>query len=165
MKLPRYEDRWEPFQRGAPATFTHDEVHRAADAYNMTYEEMLPVYEKLTKDVIWINNRYQVNIDYEPDTLGEGWPKIIHLSIKRRDKAPLHDWRDLQRIKNELVGPEHEAIELYPAESRVVDTANQYHLWCFADDRVRIPVGWPTRLVTEVEANGSRQRPFRKQKP
>jgi hypothetical protein len=37
----------------------------------------------------------------------------------------VHDWRDLQRIKNQLVGPECEAVELYPAESRKVDTANQ----------------------------------------
>jgi len=28
-----------------------------------------------------------------------------------------------------IVGEEHEAFEVYPAESRLVDTANQYHLW------------------------------------
>ena len=28
-------------------------------------------------------------------------------------------------IKNLIVGPEHEGFEIYPAESRLVDTANQ----------------------------------------
>jgi hypothetical protein len=54
-----------------------------------------------------------------------------HLSICRTDKQAVHDWRAFQRIKNELAGPEWEAVEIYPAESRLVDMANQYHLWCF----------------------------------
>jgi hypothetical protein len=55
--------------------------------------------------------------------------KTVHLSIKRFDRGPVRDWRHLQQIKNEVVGPEAEAFEIFPAESRLVDTANQYHLW------------------------------------
>jgi hypothetical protein len=84
---------------------------------------------------------------------------MVHLSIKRRDKLPIHDWRDIQRIKNELVGPEIEGMELYPAESRLVDTANQYHIWCFPN--ATFPFGFHEgRLVTEAESDGSKQRPF-----
>lgn len=74
----------------------------------------------------------------------------------------MHDWRDLQAIKNELVGPEHEAIELYPAESRLVDTANQYHLWVLKDPSQRIPVGWTQRLVMDHDPADTsiRQRPL-----
>jgi len=55
--------------------------------------------------------------------------EMVHLSIKRNDRQPVSDWRDKLRIKNELCGPESEAVELYPSMSRVVDGANQFHLW------------------------------------
>src|SRR5690348_14199677 len=51
---------------------------------------------------------------------------FIRLSIRRHDGEPCNNWRDLQQIKNELVGPEFEAVELFPAESRLIDTCNQY---------------------------------------
>jgi hypothetical protein len=85
------------------------------------------------------------------------------LSIKRHDRRPIHDWRHLQRIKNALVGEQHEAVELYPAESRLVDTANQYHLWVLADPNKRFPMGWDQRLVEGPESAarvGAAQRPF-----
>jgi hypothetical protein len=83
----------------------------------------------------------------------------VHLSIKRRDKLPVHDWRDLQRIKTELLGPECEAVELYPAESRVVDTANQYHLWGMADPAFRFPIGWNEgRCLDDIAMPNGRQR-------
>lgn len=55
----------------------------------------------------------------------------IHLSIRRVDRKASRDWRHFQRIKNELVGPEREAIEVFPPESKLVDTANQYHLFVY----------------------------------
>jgi hypothetical protein len=91
-----------------------------------------------------------------------GWPcDIIHLSIKTKTKRADHDWRDFQRIKNELVGPEHEAVELYPAESRLVDTSNQFHLWVMADPSFKYPFGWHQRFVSEGNPMGTKQRPFR----
>lgn len=107
---------------------------------------------------ILLSSRYQVTImDDAPN--GFDTP-IIHLSIKRIDRNPIHDWRDLQRIKNAIVGEENEAFELYPAESRLVDTANQYHLWAFTDKRVRIPCGFTSRLVSEEQIGSAQQRPF-----
>ncbi len=53
-----------------------------------------------------------------------------------------------------------EAVELYPAESRKVDTANQYWLWCFRSDKVRFPIGFQERAVTDVPLGKSVQRPF-----
>ena len=86
---------------------------------------------------------------------------VAWLSIKRRDREVIRDWRELQAIKNAIVGPEHEGFELYPAESRLVDTANQFHLFVFMDRRVRMPVGFVDREVTgtaEAMAVGARQR-------
>lgn len=65
-----------------------------------------------------------------------------HLSIKRFDKAACRDWRHFQWIKNEVCGAEREAIEVFPAESRLLDAANQYHLWVLPEGHVmRVGVG------------------------
>jgi hypothetical protein len=54
------------------------------------------------------------------------------LSIKRSDGQPIRTWRVLQDIKNAVAGNERYAVEIYPPESKVTDTANIYHLWVFA---------------------------------
>lgn len=103
-----------------------------------------------------INSRYQVNFYHFDTPVGQG----TYLSIKHRDKSPIHDWRDLQRIKNELLGPEVEACELYPAESRLVDTSNQYHLWCLPEGQ-HFSFGFHGRCVVDGHGSlGSVQRPF-----
>lgn len=79
--------------------------------------------------------------------------KMTYLSIKRNDKKYIHDWRDFQKIKNELVGIDYEAFEIYPNEKRLVDTANQYHLFCFQKNYI-IPVGWLHRSVVNEELKG-----------
>jgi hypothetical protein len=56
-------------------------------------------------------------------------PGQMHLSIKRYDRRPIRNWRHFQQIKNEVCGEESEGVEVYPAESRLADNANQYHLW------------------------------------
>ena len=55
------------------------------------------------------------------------------LAIKRTDRAPIRSWRALQDIKNSIVGEGVVAIEIYPRECEVTDTANMYHLWVFRD--------------------------------
>ena len=97
---------------------------------------------------------------------------FIQLNIARCDGEPCHSWRDFQEIKNELVGPENEGVELFPAESRLVDTANQYHLWVMADPRYRFPFGYPRRLVFEqpllhpsLGADGMAQTPLLAERP
>ena len=118
---------------------------------------------------IFRNDRYQVLVtDCTPDLSvsppeGCGFPPLVWLSIKRIDREPIHDWRELQDIKNALVGPECEAVELYPAESRLTDTANQYHLWCITDPEIRWPFGYRARELAspeEAARNGAKQRAF-----
>ena len=65
----------------------------------------------------------------------------------------IHDWRHFQLIKNELVGEEIEAIELYPAESRLHDTANQFHLFCNPIG-TKVKFGWNFRDVDYTEQIG-----------
>lgn len=109
-------------------------------------------------DAAFRNSRYLVLLRKVmfPEPFGPG----IHLSIKRHDKNTIHDWRDFQRIKNEILGPEMEAIELYPANSRLVDAANQYHLWCFPE--LPMNFGFDIRDVTGDKDTQytAKQRPF-----
>lgn len=101
------------------------------------------------------NSRYIVAV-YEEH------PLFLHLSIKHRLPGVynyLQDWRDYQRIKNALTGLEAEGMQLYPAESRLVDAANQFHLWVLKQGD--IPLGFRERLVSEGDAGiGVQQRPF-----
>lgn len=80
--------------------------------------------------VLFSNNRYHV-IVYLHKNRVEGGPGVFHLSIRNNDRSAKRDWRDFQRIKNEFLGPEYEAVEVYPRESQLADMANQFHLWAF----------------------------------
>jgi hypothetical protein len=112
--------------------------------------------EDVLKCETWINDLYQVQKRYHDQGL-------VHLNIRRRDGAPIiRDWRHFQLIKNQLIGEECEAVELYPAESRKVDSANKYHLYGVTDPTFRFPFGWEERDVSYEEHRnvpGMRQRP------
>ena len=115
------------------------------------------LYDPAVHGYVFKNSQYTAYRRMILDDAGE--LAMIHLSVKRNDKEPIRDWRDMQRIKNELCGPEWEGVELYPAESRLVDTANQFHLWCFP---FRLQFGFHEgRLVDNVAvgAMGGKQRP------
>jgi hypothetical protein len=88
---------------------------------------------------VFLNNIYRVLVRREPP--------IVHLTITRLDGQPCKNWRHFQLIKNEIVGPEFEAVELFPAESRLVDMDNEYHLWVNADNGFRFPFGYERRHV------------------
>ena len=113
--------------------------------------------------VVLRNNIYTVHVEGcdVPAPMGP----VAWLSIKRNDRQTIHDWRELQRIKNEIMGEECEAVEIYPAESRVHDTANQYHLWCFAPG-YQLPFGYAGRFVADEKNKpgtagaNAKQRPF-----
>lgn len=150
---------WTPFERGYLPPIDDKAVADQAAKLGKPFAEIRAVYEAIAREErVWINSRYQVNVREIPT---EDGPPMHHLSIKRRDKAVIHDWRDLQRIKNELCGPEREAVEIYPAESRLVDTSNQYHLWVLPAGE-RVPFGFNGRLVLEEPGGNAVQRPFEK---
>lgn len=57
------------------------------------------------------------------------WGCIDHLLLRRHDQGLIFPWADLQRIKDELLGPERVAVEVFPPQSQLVDDANCRHLW------------------------------------
>lgn len=123
-------------------------------------EELIQETVKRANDCVrWNNDKYQVSI-FQAEVYDENWPAMWHLSIRRHDRYPVFNWRDIQTIKNELIGPENEAIQLFPAESRLVDGANQYHLFALKDPAMQFPFGFTNRMVTERQIGKSKNRKF-----
>ena len=117
-------------------------------------------------DHVWRNDRYQVWV-WEQNRTSQGeLGKVTWLSIKRNDRKPIdvNHWRELQRIKNAICGPEREAVQLYPAESRLVDTSNQYHLFVLPEGK-RLPFGYLRRHVITNPDQGAVQRPWLEKQP
>jgi hypothetical protein len=149
------ESPWTPFEAATAAPISERALRLAAERLNLPLEH---VREELMDEIhgpqIFINSRYQVAMRL--------WnPDVMYLSIKRLDQQPTRSWRDLQRIKNELVGPENEGVELFPAESRLIDRANQFHLFVLTDPAARFPFGYKhTRDVGPAVGVGEAQEPF-----
>jgi len=128
------------------------------DFPELTKAEAQGVVDHLRRCEHWLSPIYHVQIDKECQH-GFAGLTVWHLSIKRIDKQPIRDWRVMQAIKSGVVGAEVEAIELYPAESRVVDTSNQYHLFCFPNGE-RVPCGYTAGMRTDNPGvEGAVQRP------
>lgn len=115
-------------------------------------------------DEIWVNPEYQCFVTYL-DRRGKAG--LLSLSVKRTDKRPAHDWRELQAIKNEVAGWEREAVEIYPAEARLVDEADQTWLWVMPAG-MAVQLGFPVRTVdtpisraTRASSGKGSQRPWR----
>jgi len=107
---------------------------------------ILSYIEKEKSAEVWGNLIYQANVyrnQYANDMVHvEDWQdKCGYISLKRRDKRPINSWQDVQTIKNRLFGIEREAIQIFPAESRMVNMANQYHLFVFPEGYI-IPFGY-----------------------
>jgi len=132
------------------------------------------VLRDLSKDELWANDLYVAHVRRRT---GPGWfdkskevfnafgadiGEVAWISVKRHDKQPIFDWRHMQLLKNDIVGPEAEAMQLFPAESRLVDTANQYHLFAVLEG-VTLPFGFAHRAVSDsklAEAVHAKQRDF-----
>ncbi len=87
--------------------------------------------------IAYVNSRYSVQVSFVETAIG----KVCHLWIRQHDGEMPRAWSDLQRIKNAIAGPECTAVEVFPPESELVDSANMAHLWVY-------PPGWvmPFRL-------------------
>ena len=152
---------WSPFQLAAPITMPDEEtIFKHAQQAKVPVQVIRDMYTDLMKDTVYLNSRYQVNYRLYPGK--HGVPDFISLSIKRRDKQRVgpERYRDFLRIKNELVGPLHEGFEIYPSMERNVDTANQYYIWVFADEKMRIPIGFGESQMSSHSMGKSHNEPF-----
>ena len=98
-----------------------------------------PVYE-----TSFISGRYQVEVHQHHSLIAKSGRQydnllifdndIFWFSFKRRDKTAILDRNEYQKLVNVWSNWFNKDIpmaffELFPAESRLVDTSNQYHLW------------------------------------
>jgi hypothetical protein len=87
---------------------------------------------------IWANDTYEV-MEYDSGD-------VTWLSIKRYDRAAVHNWRHMQQMKNEICGEFREGVELYPSEARIADNANQFHMYVLPEG-MEVPLGFPDGMV------------------
>jgi len=100
--------------------------------------KVYPDPDRSGRNVLFYSNRLYAATVRQFD---DGWPlgggPWAQIGVYCPDGEPRHDWRELQCIKNDIVGPEWEGIELFPAESRLLDPSNYYLLYCAP----KIPIG------------------------
>ena len=141
-------------------------LNKGMKAYKIAkaYYELNPCEEIWTNTTYIVHVRRNLEVPGMPleQTDGKERPTLMtHLSIKRNDNRAIIDWREFQWIKNQLCGDECVGVEIYPKESHLVDTANQFHIWVF-EEAIHLPFGWTTRIVSDKEtaAKNSTQRKF-----
>jgi hypothetical protein len=129
-----------------PEMLRAEEVWRS-DRYECTVRYMMPIPEAQWETAgsewrvgcehcnHWIRGEDQANVEglmhkhlREAHGSRDG---MIHLSIHANDRGPMRNWRHLQQIKNEVAGEDRTAVEIFPPEAELTDTANEYHLWVF----------------------------------
>lgn len=77
---------------------------------------------------IYKNNRFTVMIaDNARTTAGQAMLAYIVPHNAGRDVF----WKDLQRIKNEIFGPEVLGVQYFPKESKLIDEVNVYWLFVY----------------------------------
>ena len=107
------------------------------------------------------NNIYEVAVEIS-STRG------VHITVNRKDNTPIEGWYDLWNIKNDIVGEECYAWEIYPPISCLVDGQHQRHLFCATDPlhmfslhegayvNVALPPDWEIKnLFTRGKPTGS----------
>lgn len=106
----------------------------------------------------WRNDLYLITVRrYDNGWFFDPASPWVYIGIAAMDGAARHDWRDMQRIKNDICGAEWEAAELFPAESRLMDPSNYYLLFCAP----KIPIGrLHGRQIADPSNSLAPQRPW-----
>lgn len=140
---------------------SRSEFRKSIIAAGGTRKEADKMYRDAKHQETYVNSLYVVQINRD---CNHGWGGTVpggmfELTLRRQDRGPLMDWRDIQQIKNQLVGDECEMVQLFPAEERLRDSANQYWFYGFNNKEVRFPFGMFGRVVNDGNDFGnSKQR-------
>ena len=87
---------------------------------------------------VWRSQRFLVQEFVEPR------PVVVRLSVNRTTLDGLRwkegiSWDELQEIKNSCGYADADAVEIFPAQSDIVNVANMRHLWVMLE---KLPFGW-----------------------
>lgn len=86
---------------------------------------------------VYLNNCFIVQVYDQPTS----WGMTKRVMIRWNDARPEIGWTMLQKIKNDIFGPERVCLEVFPAESNKQDVANVYWLWLMPED-FDCPIEW-----------------------
>lgn len=92
---------------------------------------------------VYLNNMFVVQV-YDHPTI---WGETKRVMIRWNDARPEIGWSMLQRIKNDIFGPERVALEVFPAESNKQDVANVYWIWLLPEG-FDCPIEWKRNKAT-----------------
>lgn len=107
---------------------------------------------------VWVSRQYLVQV-FEVESY---WKR---LTICRVDQREIREsWDALQRIKNEVVGPESWAVESYPADTDLMNVAPMRHLWIVPAD-VTLPCQWRRGTMSDQAAARLGMKPIGRPRP
>jgi hypothetical protein len=101
---------------------------------------------------VWENARYSCRVTFLPRSHGTLFGhEVVRLGIQNEDQSARRDWRDFMAIKRDVLGPDWEAIELYPHDGRICDPSNYFILYAI---RGEFPFGiaGPSRVCQPEDA-------------
>lgn len=67
------------------------------------------------------------------------YPGVTHLAVTSLS-AVRPTWHEMQRIKDEIAGPDRFGVEVYPPRDEIVDGADMFHLWVWPEGKT-LPFG------------------------
>ena len=126
-KKPTPKKVWQPLVRD-PDWYRDQKRAEVAETVRAKFPDISDgALDDLISDETWGNDRYTVSVHLlDGDRDG-----FVELAVHNHNRTPHVPWRHLQQIKNEVLGPDREAVQLFPAEDRLVDTANEYWLYVY----------------------------------
>jgi len=153
---------------GAPGSaLAEHEPQEPAEAWRPLYRAAV-TRSRLTAETAPVPDGYEIygNDLYTVTVLPLGPVGGKVLSYHRHDRRCGPDWRHEQLIKNQVAGEEAWGVSIYPPESRLLDTANEFWIFCQPAGTFRLP-GVPGfhqgREVATAPVHAEslrRQRPF-----
>jgi len=101
------------------------------------FPNKLEMLEDNGSRIVLGNDVYNVSVYFVEDTMFKT-DGVYQINVSRVDGCAVRDWRDLQWIKNCIVGPEGEGLELFPSESRLLDPSNMYTIWAWNNTKIKL---------------------------
>ena len=115
-EVKKYGAKWTPFvQVSSDRTAVVGNLDAVAKQFGVPLDVVREVAaETFSNAKLYLNSIFEVEI--KPATQPNGW---LHLAVRRRNGVAGVTWAENQHIKDELVGPDCEGIELLPAAARL----------------------------------------------
>ncbi len=126
-RKPTPKQVWQPLVRD-PDWFRKQRLTNTTEMVRAQHPDVTDAQvAALMPDETWGNDRYTVSVRF----LNGDRDGFVEIGVHNHKRTPHVPWRHLQQIKNEVLGPDREAVQLFPAEDRLVDTANEFWLYVY----------------------------------